>query len=248
MRGVALGAWVVLTALSALGVLLASSPTVRAANPDATVTTTATATTTVTATATSSTTATATAPVATTTATVTSTATATATATSTATATATASRTVVVTPEPEPTVTTTETVTPPPVEKDLYETPGRHTSAGRQWMTACEPYSVTHRCWTWIWGTRVQHVGGDRFLASAGWVFNNLTYVASPKSLWVGNPLGSAGSWTDEEGRQWRTECNTAVTGGNGCRSWVTTKVAARTADGFGFVRTEVFNNIVRFS
>lgn len=235
-----------LTAVVTLGVLVTSPPTVRAADPDATVTTTTTATATVTATTTSSATATETAPTATASATVTTTATAT--QTTTATATATASETVVVTPEPAPTVTATETVTSAPVEKDLYETPGRHTSGGRQWMTACEPYSMTHRCWTWIWGVQVQHVGGDRFIQTEGWVFNNLTYVASPKSLWVDNPLGNPGTWTDAEGRDWRTECNTAVTGGNGCRSWVSTEVAVRTGEGFGFVRSEVFNNIVRFS
>lgn len=246
MRATVRGATAFFTGALMLWVLVASPPTVRAADPNATVTTTTTATTTVSATTTSSATVTETAPTATVSATVTSTATVTATATSTATATA--SETVVVSPEPEPTVTLTHTVTPPPPQGDLYETPGRHTSGGREWMTACEPYSLTHRCWTWIWGTQVHHLGGDRFVKSNGWVFNNLTYVAAPRSLWVGNPLASTGKWTDAEGRHWRTECNTAVSGGNGCRSWVTTRVATQTTAGYGFAHLERFNNIVRFN
>lgn len=215
-----------------------------AAEPDATVTATTTATTTVTTTATSSATATHTAPTATASATVTTTTTATATTTSTATTTA--YETVDVTPDPEPTVTTTTTVTPGP-SGDIYQTPGLHNSGGRKWLTVCEPYSDTHRCWTYIWGTAIHHVGGDRFVASNEWVFNNLTYVASPRSLWVGNPLATPGTWRDAEGRDWRTDCETEETGRNGCRTWVTTKVAAATGDGYGFVRTEQFNNIVRF-
>ena len=106
---------------------------------------------------------------------------------------------------------------------------------------------MTQRCWTYIWGTQVHYRGGQ-FFQTTGWVFNNLTYVASPRSLWAGNPLARTGSWTDDQGRLWRTECNTPVSGGNGCRSYITTRVPVRVGNGYQVVRTERFNNIVRFS
>ncbi len=52
-------------------------------------------------------------------------------------------------------------------------------------------------------------------------------------------------------GRKWRTECDTAVTGGNGCRSHIVADVVQATKKGAGYtykmVRKEVFNNIVLF-
>lgn len=208
--------------------------------PDVTVTATATTTATTTTTATPTVT---TSPTVTATATATTTATATATATATTTATATSTSTRTAAPEPAPTVTATRTAEP----QDLYETPGYHESGGRKWMTVCEPYSVTHRCWTYIWGTQIKGGPGGYHKVN-GWVFNNLTYMASPRAMWRDNPLGHTASWVDEEGRGWRTECDTSISGRNGCRSYVTTKVLDQTPDGIRFVLAERFNNIVRFT
>ncbi len=159
--------------------------------------------------------------------------------------------TVTVTAQPSstPTATTTTTVTAHPTQAsgDLYETPGFHSVNGRKWMTVCEPYSQTQRCWTWIWATQVHDVHG-RFVQTNGWTFNNLTYVASPKSLWSGNPLATSGTWTADDGRKWRTECETAQTGRNGCRSWAQSDVIEYTKTGYRRATKWVFNNIVRFS
>ncbi len=93
-----------------------------------------------------------------------------------------------------------------------------------------------------------------KFVNQTGWYFNNLTYLPYMKrSQWASNPLGYTGSWTSTDGRKWRTECDTALTGGNGCRSSLWTKVDTATAKpGGGYNFTSewawVFNNIVRFS
>ncbi|GAA4900842.1 hypothetical protein GCM10025789_19270 [Tessaracoccus lubricantis] len=110
---------------------------------------------------------------------------------------------------------------PPAHAVDVYTTPGEHISAGREWRTWCEPYSQTARC------TSQLKVAGV-------WTFNNLTYLPSPRSLWVGNPLATPGQH-QINGRLWRTECETAATGRNGCRAYIW--------DGTKFV----FNNIVQF-
>ncbi len=85
-----------------------------------------------------------------------------------------------------------------------------------------------------------------------GWVFNNLTYLPSPRSLWEGNPLGNAGVWTDGNWAKWRTECDTADTGRNGCRSymWGPVVKAIKTASGYSYASKSEwrFNNMVRFS
>ncbi|MDO5734882.1 MAG: family 16 glycosylhydrolase [Propionibacteriaceae bacterium] len=217
--------------------------TTATAEPSITYAPTVTATSSATATATSSTTATATSSA---TATVTSTVTTTASATATATANVTVTTTV--------TGSTTPTVTTAPVPQpvDIYTAPGIHEVNGRRWFTTCEAYSATFRCTTQIWSTQISEVNGT-FVSTTGWHFNNLTYVASPRSLWAGNPLAVTGSWTATDGRRWRTECDTAVTGGNGCRSWVTSRIieSTRQADGtyrHAWVTKEVFNNMVRFS
>ena len=147
----------------------------------------------------------------------------------------------------------TATVTPTPDVIDVYSTPGYHTVNGRKWFTACEPYSQTTRCRTEIWSTQVHYTGG-KFVSKTGWNFNNLTYLESKRSLWAGNPLGNAGTWTATNGRQWRTECDTPATGGNGCRSYIwapNTVEARKNSDGtYRYVLADVwvFNNIVRFS
>lgn len=136
----------------------------------------------------------------------------------------------------------------------LYVTPGQHTVSGRAWKTACEPYSQTKRCRTEIWSTQATHRNGS-FAMVEGWAFNNLTYVEAPRGMWAGNPLATHddAGWTASDGRRWRTECDTATTGGNGCRSyvWSTTATAsAKTSGGYRFTTTRgwVFNNMVRFS
>lgn len=141
------------------------------------------------------------------------------------------------------------TVDPKPV--DIYTTPGYHKVNGREWITSCEPYSVTERCTTWIYGTQVDYING-KFVKRNGWTFNNLTYKPSPRSVWKGNPLGFTNSWTSTDGRKWMTECDTPRTGRNGCRSYIESKVvqASKKSDGtysYALVTKFVFNNIVLF-
>lgn len=149
------------------------------------------------------------------------------------------------------------TTAPAHAAVDVYSAPGTYHVNGREWRTTCEPYSQTQRCRTDIWSTQVTQVG-KKFVQKTGWYFNNLTYISSPRSLWTNNPLGGYGahgatvSWTASGGRHWRTECDTAVSGGNGCRSYVTSRIVeAYTTSGgataYRWVTKEVFNNIVRF-
>lgn len=131
---------------------------------------------------------------------------------------------------------------------DVYTTPGEHTINGRQWRTWCEKYSQTVRCRTEIWATTTILSGG-KYRSQNGWAFNNLTYVSSPKGLWVGNPLATPGEHKIN-GRNWQTECHTPRTG-NGCRSylWTDVVVAAKKASGWTFSvqRKLVFNSLVQF-
>ena len=146
-------------------------------------------------------------------------------------------------PSIQPTATTT------PV--DVYSTPGLHFVNGRHWSTRCEPYSKTVRCFTEIWGTKVTQQDGT-YVQTNGWIFNNLTYLPSPRALWKNNPLGNTGEWTATDGRKWRTECDTAATGRGGCRSESLVSVieAHKTTNGWTYkhVNKWVLNNIVRFS
>ncbi|WP_370586006.1 fibronectin type III domain-containing protein [Tessaracoccus sp. MC1756] len=155
-------------------------------------------------------------------------------------------------------VTPKTSTTPSPPVFDVYTTPGTHHINGRDWRTTCQRYSSTvTRCTTEIWATQVNQDNG-RFVPVNGWVFNNLTYAASPRSQWATNPLAANGvpggevSWTATDGRKWRTECDTATTGRNGCRSYVEASViesyvAASGDRGFRWVKKEIFNNMVRF-
>ncbi|NHB85409.1 hypothetical protein G7085_14415 [Tessaracoccus sp. HDW20] len=101
---------------------------------------------------------------------------------------------------------------PAKAEIDVYTTPGRHFVNGRWWDTRCEKYSITTRCRTEILATVITYRNG-RYVTSNTWTFNNLTYLPSPRSAWVRNPLGKAGSWTATDGRKWRTECDTPPPG-----------------------------------
>ncbi|GAB3821788.1 glycosyl hydrolase 53 family protein [Tessaracoccus terricola] len=158
------------------------------------------------------------------------------------------------TPSPAPTVTVTATATPttpPATERDVYSTPGFHNSGGRWWHTQCEPYSQTIRCTTDIWATQVS-AEGSGFVSETGWQFNNLTYLPHmTRAQWGDNPLANAGEFTSD-GRQWKTECDTAQTGRNGCRTWIRADYVAGTQDASGnwsyaWTQGWVFNNMVRF-
>lgn len=140
---------------------------------------------------------------------------------------------------------------PAHADVNVYTTPGYHTVNGRQWHTTCGPYSSTvDRCRADIWATQVQYVNG-RYVSKTSWVFNNLTYLPAPRETWKGNPLATPGTHT-VGGRQWKTECDTAWTGRNGCRSliWATVIEAHRTTSGTSYRRVSkwVFNNIVLFT
>lgn len=147
---------------------------------------------------------------------------------------------------------------------DVYITPGEHSVDGRQWRTSCEVYSQVERCTALIYATQVKQDAAGRFIVTTGWVFNNLTYTQSPRQLWYGNPLGDVRDgvavvgggmskrWVDGAGRRWRTDCDTQVTGRNGCRTYVTANViqpytTSTGSTAYRWVTVEVFNNMVRF-
>lgn len=131
---------------------------------------------------------------------------------------------------------------------DVYSTPGTHNVNGREWRTSCEQYSSNVvRCKTNIKASQVKVVGG-KYQSTTGWVFNNLTYLPSPRSSWGNNPLAKIGSWTANDGRKWRTECDTAKTGRNGCRSYNMATVVEVSGKGFKKSNKWVFNNMVNFS
>lgn len=135
---------------------------------------------------------------------------------------------------------------PAQAEVDVYTTPGTHNVNGRQWKTACSKYSSTvERCRTEIWATTVAF-NGSRYVESQGWVFNNLTYKSSPRTAWADwNPLVTPGRHVID-GRVWETECDTAWTGSNGCRSKLMATVIEKDKKGaYRTVNKLVFNNIV---
>ena len=144
-------------------------------------------------------------------------------------------------------------VASPSTATSIYSTPGLHNFNGRQWKTTCESYSQTIRCRTDILATTVRYLAGA-YTRVTDWTFNNLTYAPSPRKLWANNPLGHTGSWTAKDGRRWRTDCDTPVTGGNGCRSYAQAKVATanwdRATEGWTYTVGDkwVLNNIVRFN
>ena len=133
-----------------------------------------------------------------------------------------------------------------------YTVEGIHLHNGRQWSTTCEVYSQTERCRTEIWATVVERVG-DKYVRKTDWAFNNLTYLPyMTRDKWAANPLGYTGEWTASDNSQWRTECDTANTGGNACRSYrMTTVYHAIPKPGGGYTFGQenkwVFNNQVLF-
>ncbi|GAA4894905.1 hypothetical protein GCM10025789_10380 [Tessaracoccus lubricantis] len=133
---------------------------------------------------------------------------------------------------------------------EVYTVPGTRTVNGRQWRTSCEPYSATARCRTEIWATVVLLEGG-RYVKTDGWAFNSLTYRWSDRALWKGNPLGNTNAgWVadGEDGRRWRTECDTAATGRGACRSYILATVISATPSRYVQEAKWVFNNQVLFS
>ncbi len=119
----------------------------------------------------------------------------------------------------------------------VYTQPGDHLVNGRYWKTTCDKYSTTVvRCTTSIYGEKRNNAGAKY----KGWVFNTLTYLPSSRSAWSSNPLGNTGKFTGTDGRKWKTECDTAATGRNGCRSYALT--------GKGKSAKWVVNNLVQFS
>lgn len=152
-----------------------------------------------------------------------------------------------VTVESDAKPTPTPTAKPTQRPDSIYTTPGVHRVNGRLWVTTCEPYSKTERCTTEIWATQIRIVNG-RYKQVNDFVFNNMTYLPSARSLWKGNPLATPGDHV-VNGRQWRTECDTALTGRNACRSSIKASVIERApGGGFRVVNKYVLNNIVMFS
>ncbi|AQP45255.1 hypothetical protein RPIT_10990 [Tessaracoccus flavus] len=133
-----------------------------------------------------------------------------------------------------------------------YTKPGVHFVNGRQWLTTCEPYSQTQRCRTDIWASVVKKTDTG-FVIERGWAFNNLTYLPyMTRAQWASNPLGTPGYFLGTDNAQWRTECDTAATGANACRTYrLTTVYAAHAKPGGGYTFSQsnewVFNNMVMF-
>lgn len=130
----------------------------------------------------------------------------------------------------------------------VYSQPGDHLVNGRYWNTDCEKYTDDIvRCTTNIWADKITKVGGS-YVTTKGWVFNNLTYLRSARSSWASNPLGYDATWTAKDGRKWRTECDTAATGANGCRTYTMTTVVGQSNGRYTQTNKWVFNNMVQFS
>lgn len=130
----------------------------------------------------------------------------------------------------------------------VYTQPGHHFVNDRYWRTNCQMYSSSVvRCTTEIWGTAVIRHNGH-YVSHDGWVFNTLTYLPSDRAAWGNNPLAKPGEWVGDDGRRWRTECDTPATGRGGCRSYaVTTSVTISGAE-YESATSWVVNNIVQFS
>ena len=131
---------------------------------------------------------------------------------------------------------------------DPYSAPGYHHVNDRYWKTECEKYSTTVvRCTTDIWASKIVEHNG-RYVEQDGWTFNNLTYLPSDRDAWKGNPLATPGQWKGTDGRNWKTECDTAATGRGACRTYAITTALTSTYDGIVESKTWAVNNIVRFS
>lgn len=129
----------------------------------------------------------------------------------------------------------------------VYQQTGVWAFNGRTWKTNCSTYSSTERCRTEIWGTLVTYKNG-KFSQGNAWVFNNLTYKTSPRSVWAADdPLVTPGEHT-VNGRKWKTECNTSWTGQGACRSQIWATVAGLKDGKYQNINQWVFNNIVNLT
>ena len=129
-----------------------------------------------------------------------------------------------VSPSPAPVAPAPAVLTP---AQAIYVTPGYHHVNDRYWFTECEMYSsTTVRCRTSIFASTVFKKSGV-WHTQNNWVFNNLTYLPSPEANWAGNNLGKNADWVAEDGRRWRTRCNTPETGRGACRNYVVATVAS---------------------
>lgn len=132
--------------------------------------------------------------------------------------------------------------------QQLYSTPGVHLVNGRYWRTTCATYSSTVvRCTTDIYATKVFQSKG-RWYTNNDWVFNNLSYLPSPREQWATNKLGITGSWTADDGRQWRSACDTPATGRGACRNYAVASVASLKNGKVVQEKIEIFNSVVLFS
>lgn len=130
----------------------------------------------------------------------------------------------------------------------VYTQPGQHLVNGRYWQTSCEMYSSeVVRCRTEIWAsTVVKHNG--RYADHEGWVFNTLTYLPSSRAVWGSNPLANTGEWTAQDGRKWRSECDTPQTGRGACRSYAVSTTIETATGTYQTSQQWVINNIVQFA
>lgn len=132
--------------------------------------------------------------------------------------------------------------------QQLYSTPGVHLVNGRYWRTTCETYSSTVvRCRTDIYATKV-FLSQGRWYTNNDWVFNNLTYLPSPRGQWVNNNLGRSTSWTATDGRVWKSVCDTPATGRGACRNYAVASVASLKNGKVVQQEMEIFNSVVLFS
>ncbi len=60
--------------------------------------------------------------------------------------------------------------------------------------------------------------------------------------------MGENGTWIADDGRRWRTKCDTAATGRGACSSYVWATVHVATRSGFAQRSDWMFNNIVMFA
>lgn len=134
------------------------------------------------------------------------------------------------------------------LEPTVYNQPGDHYVNDRFWKTECEMYSSTVvRCSTDIWATKVVAHGGNYYNHN-GWVFNNLTYLPSNRAQWNGNKLSQTTSWYAEDGRRWKSECDTAATGKGGCRAYTYSTEMINKGGKFVKRNDWKFNNIIQFA
>lgn len=132
------------------------------------------------------------------------------------------------------------------IEVNVYTQEGEREVNGRKWRTTCEPYSQMKRCRAEIWATQINQVSG-KFVKQNGWVFNNLTYLPSSRTIWNGNILASGGEY-NVDGRLWRTSCGDDWTGIKGCRSFIWATVTSDSTGRLVSKNQWIFNNIVNFN